>query len=358
MKSCVIFGGSGFVGTHLAQHFLRTGRFAQVHIADIRPSELEGVPGITFSRTDVRQPIPIGLISTQPEWIFNLAAIHREPGHEPYEYYETNISGAKNICEYADTVGSDNIFFTSSISVYGPTNGPTVESSPKKPTTPYGGSKFPAEAIHSMWRSKNSRRRLLVCRPGVLYGPGDPGNIMRMLKAVKKGYFAFPGSPDIYKSYGYIYGLSDSIDFLMNRDDREIIYNYVETPTEPLGGIVNIAKRFLKCRAFSIPIPMALLLPVSYIVQAVFGFKNPVHPVRVRKAATSTHIVPETLMKLGFEHRFDFEKSLKHWLDVAPQDFEFAVLKPATPEKPIRPVEPVPMSTHQVEEPDLREVGT
>lgn len=357
MKSCVIFGGSGFVGTHLAKHFLQTGRFSQVHIADLRPSELEGRPGITCSRTDVRQPIPIGLISAQPDWIFNLAAIHREPGHQPFEYYETNVAGAQNICEYADTVGCDKMFFTSSISVYGPTTGPTVESAPKRPTTPYGGSKYPAEAIHLMWRSKQSHRRLLICRPGVLYGPGDPGNIMRMLKAVKKGYFAFPGSPDIYKSYGYIFGLSDSIDFLMDREDRVVTYNYVETPTEPLGGIVEIAKQFLNCKALSFPIPLSLLLPVAHLVQSMLGLKNPIHPVRVRKAATPTHIVPQTLIDLGFEHRFDFGKSLWHWLEVAPADFEFAGLKPTAVPAPIDQAEPLPVSDRLSEKPDLQQAG-
>ncbi len=194
----------------------------------------------------------------------------------------------------------------------------------------YGGSKFPAEAIHQMWCSKESSRRLLICRPGVLYGPGDPGNIMRMMKAIKKGYFAFPGSQEIYKSYGYIYGLSDSIDFLMNRDEKQVIYNYVETPTEQLGGLVEIVQRFLNCRAITFPIPIALLLPVSKLIQKLFGFKNPVHPVRVRKAATPTHIVPRMLLNLGFKHRFDFEKSLVHWRQVAPADFEFASLPELT----------------------------
>jgi len=321
MRSCVIFGGAGFVGTHLARHFLKTRRFDHVHLADIRPSSLAGQPGITTSFTDVRNPIPADLIDTRPEWIFNLAAIHREPGHIREEYFETNLKGAHNVCAYADMTGCDSIYFTSSISVYGPTAGPTDEHSPIQPSTPYGGSKYPAELIHEMWQRAYPHRRLIISRPGVLYGPGDPGNIMRMIKAIKKGYFAFPGSPKIHKSYGYIYGLLDSIDFTMDMDRDYLCYNYAETPTQPLSEIVEVIKHFSGTRAVIFPIPLMVLLPISEIVQKIFGFKNPIHPVRVKKAATPTHIIPGALLENGFDFKYTFEKTLHHWRNVAPEDF-------------------------------------
>ncbi len=321
MSSCVIFGGAGFIGTHLAKHFLKQGRFNHVHIADIEKSSLEGHRGITTSLTDVRRPIERNLIDSKPEWIFNLAAIHREPGHIREEYFETNLNGAKNVCAYAEQVGCDNIYFTSSISVYGPTTSPTDESKPIQPSTPYGGSKFPAELIHTMWMKARPGRRLLISRPGVIYGPGDPGNILRMINAIKKGYFAFPGSRRIYKSYGYIYGLLESIEFVIDSDMDFCCYNYVESPTQPLGQLVSAVKTFLDSRALVLPVPLPILLPVSKLVQATLGSKNPIHPARVKKAATPTHIIPAKLKEFGFNFKYDFLSSLTHWRTVAPEDF-------------------------------------
>ncbi|MBK6452524.1 MAG: NAD(P)-dependent oxidoreductase [Proteobacteria bacterium] len=321
MAACVIFGGAGYIGTHLAQHLVSSGRFDRVHLADIRPAT-RTTDKVSASITDVRKPIPAALIAERPVWIFNLAAVHREPGHEAHEYFDTNLPGARNVCAYAAEVGCQNIFFTSSISVYGPTTGPPAEDSRICPITPHGGSKYPAELIHEAWLAGHNGRRLIICRPGVVYGPGDPGNILRMIKAIKRGYFAYPGSPGIHKSYAYIFGLLESIDFIMRRDERQVVYNYVESPTEPLGELVRITKEFLGSKAPVFRIPGQLLVPAASLAQLVMGTHNPIHPVRVKKAAMSTHIVPGVLQKLGFEFKYPYRKSLEHWRSIIPRDFE------------------------------------
>lgn len=322
MRSCVIFGGAGFIGTHLARHLLASGRFERVHIADIRPSPLAGQAGIVATLTDVRQPIPADLVPEPPEWIFNFAAVHREPGHRAEEFFDTNLAGATNVCTFAEAVGCNNVYFTSSISVYGPTSGPTTEAARICPITPYGGSKYPAEVMHRGWQQRGPGRRLVIVRPGVVYGPGDPGNILRMIRAIKRGYFAFPGSKAIRKSYAYIYGMIDSIDFVMARSEPVIVYNYVESPTEPLGELAAIAKRFLGSSAPVFAIPMPVLTLAASGAQAVFGNRNPIHPVRVRKAGMSTHIVPQWLTDAGFTFRYPFDRSLTHWRGITPGDFE------------------------------------
>jgi nucleoside-diphosphate-sugar epimerase len=321
MSVCVIFGGAGFIGTHLAKHLLSTGRFDHVHIADINQPDWE-VDNVSASVTDVRQPIPPELIPERPTWIFNLAAVHREPGHEAHEYFDTNLAGARNVCAYADAVGCKNIYFTSSISVYGPTTGPTAEDARICPVSPYGSSKYPAEIINEGWLAKAPDRRLVICRPGVVYGPGDPGNMLLMIKAIMRGYFAYPGAPSLHKSYAYIYGLLDSIDFMLLRDEPFIVYNYVESPTEPLRDIVQQTKAFVGSHAPVLRIPKGLLIPVAALAQLLLGPSNRIHPVRIRKAAMSTHIEPGVLQEMGFEFRYPFLKSLEHWRTVAPQDFE------------------------------------
>ncbi|MDX2196349.1 MAG: NAD(P)-dependent oxidoreductase [Cytophagales bacterium] len=322
MSACLIFGGSGYIGTHMAQYLLQHNIFTTIYIADIKPSSLAGNPNIIFYFADVRKPLSKAPIHHPIDWIFNIAAIHREPGHSDHEYFDTNVNGAKNVCYFAQIIGCNNIFFTSSISPYGPTAHATTENDMLCPNTPYGVSKMQAEYIHRLWQCAGvPAKRLIIARPGVIYGPGDPGNILRMITAIKKGYFFLPGSGQIRKSYGYIYGLCASVVFTMKQDKPTVIYNYVEKYTENLTSMIQIIKEVTGSRAITWHIPMPILIAISKILHAVYPGIKGIHPVRVRKVARPTHIVPQYLIDSGFVFEYDFKTSLVHWRSVSPQDF-------------------------------------
>lgn len=321
MPTSIIFGGAGYIGTKLTEYLLINKICSTVYIVDIRESPLKQNENVICSIADVRNPIPTSILKHPVDWIFNFAAIHREPGHESSEYFETNIKGATNVCTFAEKVGCSNIFFTSSISPYGPTLKATNETVMPMPNTPYGISKLSAEYIHKLWQSKNAANRLIIVRPGVIYGPGDPGNILRMIKAVKKGYFFLPVNPSIKKSYGYVFGLCESMDFMMNQPDKVITYNYVEQETLPLGGMISVINKVLKTNARIIRVPLFALKLVANILHKIKPNLNGIHPERVKKVARPTHILPIELIKRGFEFKYDFEKSLIHWKSISENDF-------------------------------------
>lgn len=321
MGTCLIIGGSGYVGHNWAKRLASRKRFDKLVVADIRPPSPSLAEGLEFAKCDVREPLPLD--GLHPEWLFNFAAVHREPGHAREEYFDTNVAGARNVCAFAERAGCQNILFTSSIAVYGPTPRPTCETSSLHPASPYGISKLCAELIHEMWYRSGECRRLYICRPGVVYGPGDPGNILRMIRAIQKGYFVFPGSKQLRKSYGYIEGLLDSFEFMMARQEAQLTYNYVERQTEPLGTLVRLIQEHVGRKIPTFTAPLPLLEAVAAVAQLLTRGRSPLHPMRVRKTAMSTHIIPETLSKMGFPFRYDFPASLQDWAKKAPEDFSW-----------------------------------
>ena len=88
---------------------------------------------------------------TEDDVIFNFAAVHRTPGHEDHEYFETNICGAKNVVAFAEKWNIKKIVFTSSIAPYGAAEELKKETTLPTPNTAYGISKLVAEKIHEKW---------------------------------------------------------------------------------------------------------------------------------------------------------------------------------------------------------------
>lgn len=322
MRYCIVFGGAGYIGEHLFRRLASLDWFDRLISVDIREPK-NSVEGVNYLYGDVRKAIDsiqTENIDANQSWVFNLAAIHREPGHQPHEYFDTNIHGAININEFSANIGITNLYFTSSIAPYGRSRSMKSEKSDCHPETPYGISKWKAESIHEIWQKSQANRRLIICRPSVIYGPGDPGNVLRMIKGVLKGTFFIPGDPNIVKSHGYIEGLIDSILFTMQKDDGYILYNYAENPCIPLGEMVASIKNSFGIKRPVPRIPLFLLILISKGISLLWK-KGPIHPVRVKKASFPTNIKPEYLIDSNFDFKYDFPRSLEVWKKKSPEDF-------------------------------------
>src|SRR5882724_1809656 len=152
MDTCVIFGGAGYIGNRWGIRLAGKEKFRRIVLADLRPPKNMPPGQVDYVPCDVRKAIGPQLPDLRPDWIFNFAAVHREPGHAREEYFDTNLAGAKNVCAFAEQSGCRNILFTSSIAVYGSLDKPTSETCLPYPASPYGISKLCAELIHKRWR--------------------------------------------------------------------------------------------------------------------------------------------------------------------------------------------------------------
>jgi nucleoside-diphosphate-sugar epimerase len=326
-STAIIFGGSGYIGRNMLSVFLKDNIFSKYIVCDINPLfGFENESKVEYRTIDVRKKIVLKLenIILESSWIFNFAAIHREPGHKYKEYFDTNIPGAQNINDFARKTDIRNLFFTSSIAPYGKSLKKRSEDSTLYPETAYGISKALAEKIHQIWLSEDINRRLIIVRPSVIFGPKDPGNVYRMIKALKKGTFVLPNGGKVIKAYGYVYGLVDSIIFTMNKSDNFIVYNYTENPLVPLNQMVDIVKKEFQYTKPTLKLSVRVLAIIAFFLQLaskITGMKTEIHPTRVKKAGFPTNIDPKYLRNQNFEFKYDFKHALAHWKSVSPEDF-------------------------------------
>lgn len=336
-ETVVLFGGTGFIGSHLAMHWLQAKLAARVILVDLNPpgnepwtaplqQELQAGRA-EFIRWDVRKPIPESLLP-KADLIFNLAAVHREPGHQPHEYFETNLKGADNVCAWAAATECDRIVFTSSIAPYGPSEDMKDEASLPVPDSPYGSSKLAAEKMHITWQAGGSRRKLLILRPGVVFGPGEGGNVTRLVRSVVKGYFVYMGNRQTRKAGGYVKELCRVALFGLGHQDasgeRVTLLNVSLDPPPTLEDYVSAIQKAAGIRRSPFNLPRALLLGISYPIHTVasmFGIRQPISPVRVRKLFRSTSVDPKELRNLGYKYYYTLETALQDWKDDLPDDF-------------------------------------
>ncbi|ADZ71465.1 NAD-dependent epimerase/dehydratase family protein [Polymorphum gilvum] len=319
MRRAVVFGGAGFIGTHLLTELGRSGAYDLLVSADIAEPE-RAVEGVSYRRIDVRDKIPADLCPGVDE-VYNLAAVHRTPGHDTHEYYETNVTGAVNICAYAAQAGAGRLLFTSSIAVYGPEETAKSEATEPTPKSAYGWSKLLGERVHQRWQEADPARQLVIVRPAVIFGTGEKGNFTRLAGALKKGMFFFPGRKDTVKACGYVGELVRSMDFMLSRNEPFTLYNFCYPTPYTIEQICDSFGRVggLPRPRGTVPLALLNLASLPFELLDALGVRNGINRERIRKLVVSTNIVPQTLVDVGYRYETDLDKAIAEWKAAAPQ---------------------------------------
>ncbi len=344
----IITGGTGFIGTHLTNLILTEHPDAKVWNLDIvkpgtpnpvvknyKPAVREGEKlGSTYVECDVRQPIgQLPFEPTSEDIIFNFAAVHRTPGHEDKEYFETNIRGAENVCAFAEKYGIKKMVFTSSIAPYGASEELKEEITLPTPNTAYGISKLVAEKIHIAWQKgghtestenteKGSSRQLLIVRPGVVFGKGENGNFSRLYWGIRKDLFAYPGGKDTIKACVYV---KELVRFMLwniegHAENTEIaekgfaLYNCTFEPAYTIEQIVTAMKKVTGLTQTVPYIPNSIIMPMAACAKMV-GSPMGICPARVKKLQISTNICGKKMRESGYQFKYTFEEALTDWFE-------------------------------------------
>jgi UDP-glucose 4-epimerase len=146
----LVTGGAGFIGSHIAEAYLRDG-WEVVVLDDLSRGHEANVPkGARFVRADIRSPEARQLVATGHFGVVNHQAAQidvRVSVDRPAFDSHINVVGFVNLLEGAGDGGVKRVIFASSGGVvYGdPETIPTPETAPKMPVSPYGVSKLAGE---------------------------------------------------------------------------------------------------------------------------------------------------------------------------------------------------------------------
>ncbi|MGQ8364632.1 UDP-glucose 4-epimerase GalE [Glaciecola sp. 1036] len=211
MKSILVTGGSGYIGSHTVLQLLEE-NYNVIVLDNLSNSSLESlrrVEEITgkkpeFIEGDIRDEGALSAIFKQHsiDAVIHFAGLKAvgESVAKPILYYENNVYGTLNLCKVMQSHGCKNIVFSSSATVYGdPIELPLHEKLPTgKPTNPYGQSKLMVELILEDVYKADSEWNIVLLRyfnpvgahPSGKIGEdpnGIPNNLMPYITQVATG---------------------------------------------------------------------------------------------------------------------------------------------------------------------------
>jgi GlcNAc-P-P-Und epimerase len=307
----LITGNAGFIGKYLTSALIHGGH--EIRGLDIRPRKdvekgFTQVAGNVIDRDVVRE-VMAGI-----DCIIHLAAEHKDFGISQEEYFRVNVEGTKVLLDVATEKDIKKFIFFSSVAVYG-SRQPSSDTTVPQPNNHYGASKLKAEEVIREWAQADTRRRVVIIRPTVVFGPRNHANIFRLVKQVSDERFIWVGNGSDIKSVAYVENVVDATVFISSRMDVGMqIYNYADSPHLTTKDIVHIiaAKAGARVPKLKIPWPLAITTASMFdILGKLFGIDFPITSARIRKFNTPTCHRAEKIFALGFRPRFTIEEGLE-----------------------------------------------
>jgi nucleoside-diphosphate-sugar epimerase len=126
--------------------------------------------------------------------------------HRDADFEAVNVRGTAAVAAAAAATGVRRLILVSSIAVYGEAECPpggVDESAPCRPASPYARSKLAGEVV-ARQAADAAGLELVVLRLATVYGPGDPGNLPRLMRLIDRGRFVWVGAGENRKTLIHI----------------------------------------------------------------------------------------------------------------------------------------------------------
>jgi nucleoside-diphosphate-sugar epimerase len=309
----LLTGSSGYIGSRLVPDLRKRGHSIQGVDRDVK--DVNGLK--SFVHGDLCNPHVAREAADGVDQILHLAAAKGDWGISEEEYYRDNVEATRVLIEAGKEAGVKDWVFYSTVSVMGPSHEAIGEQAEFDPINPYGASKAEAEKLFHQLAEEDPEARVLIIRPSVVYGPGNPDstNIYRLIDAIHNNRFAMVGPGEAIKSTSYIDNLLAATRFLMNRMERGVqTYIYVDEPALSTGQLVERIYKLLGKEPPSWHIPLSVASPIATVsdfAASMTGIDFPITAARIEKFNRSTNFDASAIRALGFHQPISNNAALR-----------------------------------------------
>jgi nucleoside-diphosphate-sugar epimerase len=236
--------------------------------------------------------------------IYNLAAEHLDNVRPLEKYEQVNVDGAGIVCRAAEEAGIRRIVFTSSVAVYGLPDHEVDETEEPHPFNEYGRTKLLAEEVYQEWAHSAEDRCLVIVRPTAVFGKGNRANFYNLVRQIATGRFVMIGAGRNRKSIAYIDNVAAFLEFAMQFDSGQHLFNYADKPDMDMNELVALILTQLgRPPRVGLRLPYWLAYVLGGACDAVAwatGRSFPISAVRVKKFCADTQFCASKAKEAGF----------------------------------------------------------
>ena len=173
MKSALVIGGCGFIGSNIVKQ-LHDKNYRIIVFDNLSTGRLDNIKpySVKFIEGDILNMEQLLMASKSIDYVFHLAANigNIKSLNDPVFDSTVNVIGTLNVLEAARINGVKKIVYSSSAAIYGELlYQPIDEMHPLEPESPYGVSKLAAEK-HCLWFGRFHKINIVCLRYFNVYG--------------------------------------------------------------------------------------------------------------------------------------------------------------------------------------------
>lgn len=254
-KKILVFGGAGFIGSHLVERLLHDGAAVTVYdnLKTGRTANLAAVakhPRLKFIEADVRNEKKVRSVIPGHEIIFHFCddSDIRFAAEHPDTYVEQNIMGLFYVLESMRKNGIRTILFPSSTTVFGEISKPPISerAGPMIPLNLYGGAKLAAEGLISGWAHTYDFQAIVFRFVGIIGGRMDHGVVHDFVRKLQRNpaELEILGDGSQKRSFVLVDDCVDAMVFALGKAQKN--YNLVHIGNRDQISILQTAKVILK----------------------------------------------------------------------------------------------------------------
>jgi 2-alkyl-3-oxoalkanoate reductase len=192
----LVTGASGFVGSHVVDTLLAQGQAVRALVRNPAAAKELHTKGVEVRVGDVREQHVLMEAVGGVEVVYHCAAAVG-PAFSPREIHDIGLSGAHHVLEALRQAGAGRAVLLTSVNVLGTRHleNATEDLPCRRSGDASADVKIEIEALTREYEQRHGVDATIL-RPGLIYGPRDRHNVPQMIRALRRGRFAFIGSRD------------------------------------------------------------------------------------------------------------------------------------------------------------------